>query len=97
VTIDPERDTPEVVGEFTSAFSDDIVGLTGTPEQIADVARLFAVYYQKGTANAEGGYLVDHSRSAFLMGRKGEPVALLPVDIEDRGESVAEVLDTWVN
>ena len=75
VTIDPARDTPAVVGEFTHAFSDDLLGLTGTPEQVDAAAKEFAIYYEKGEASANGGYLMDHSRAAYLMGRKGEPIA----------------------
>ena len=95
VTIDPERDTPEVVGEFASAFSDDLIGLTGTPEQVASAAKAFAVYYQKGEASDAGGYLMDHSRAAYLMGRKGEPIALLPV--ENSADEVAAELGKWVS
>ena len=46
-------------------------------EQIAAAAKAFAVYYAKREENEEGGYLMDHSRAAYLMGRKGEPIALL--------------------
>ena len=95
VTVDPERDTPEVVGEFTAAFSDDLVGLTGTAAQIAAAAKAFAVYYEKGETSAAGGYLMDHSRAAYLMGREGEPIALLPV--EKSGDEVAAELDKWVS
>jgi len=96
VTIDPARDTPEVVGEFTSAFSKDLIGLTGTPEQVDKAAKAFAVYYNKGEAGPDGkGYLMDHSRQAYLMGRKGEPIALLPV--EQGAEQVATELRKWVS
>lgn len=95
VTIDPERDTPEVVGEFASAFSDDLIGLTGTPEQVADAAKAFAVYYEKREENEAGGYLMDHSRAAYLMGREGEPIALLPVD--KSADEVAAELGKWVS
>lgn len=95
ITIDPERDTPAVVGEFTAAFSDRLMGLTGTPEQIADAAKAFAVYYTKGEVSEGGGYLMDHSRAAFLMGREGEPIALLPVDAG--ADLVAAELDKWVS
>ena len=95
VTIDPERDTPAVVGEFTAAFSDDLVGLTGTPEQIAAAAKAFAVYYTKGEVTENGGYMMDHSRAAYLMGRNGEPIALLPV--EKDGAGVAAELERWVS
>ena len=93
VTIDPARDTPKVVGEFTHAFSNDLLGLTGTAEQVDRAARAFAVYYQKGEGTS-GGYLMDHSRAAYLMGRKGEPIATLPVD--QSAEAVAAELAKWV-
>lgn len=95
VTIDPERDTPQVVGEFTSAFSEDLIGLTGTPEQVDQAAKTFAVYYAKGEANEAGGYLMDHSRSAYLMDRDGKPLALLPVD--QSGEAVAAEIEKWAS
>jgi protein SCO1/2 len=95
VTIDPARDTPEVVGEFTRAFSGDLLGLTGTAEQVDRAARAFAVYYQKGEDAGNGSYLMDHSRAAYLMGRDGEPIATLPVD--QSGEAVAAELAKWVS
>ena len=95
ITIDPARDTPEVVGEFTSAFSDDLLGLTGTPEQIDKAAKAFAVYYGKGEVSEAGGYLMDHSRAAYLMDRDGKPLALLPV--EKSAEDVAAELEKWVS
>jgi len=95
VTIDPERDTPQVVGEFTSAFSDDLIGLTGTPEQVDAAAQAFAVYYAKGEKNEAGGYLMDHSRSAYLMDPEGKPLALLPV--EGSGDGVAAEIEKWAS
>jgi protein SCO1 len=94
ITIDPERDTPQVVGEFAAAFSPDIIGLTGTPEQIAATAKTFKVFYAKGTAVEGGGYLVDHSNIVYLFGPEGEPLATLPVD--QGGEAVAAELAKWV-
>ncbi len=94
ISVDPERDTPAKVGEFTHAFSDDLLGLTGTPEQVKAAADAFKVFYKKGEMSAGGGYLVDHSGITYLMGRKGEPIALLPVD---KGpEAVAAELARWV-
>lgn len=95
VTIDPERDTPEVVGEFTSAFSDDLIGLTGTPEQVDEAAKAFSVYYAKGETSQGGGYLMDHSRAAYLMGPEGAPIALLRVD--EGPAAVAADLEKWVS
>jgi protein SCO1/2 len=93
VTIDPARDTPQVVGEFAAAFSPRLLGLTGTQAQIDAAAKAFAVYHARGKGTS-GGYLMDHSRTAFLMGRKGEPIALLPID--KAKEDVAAELEKWV-
>jgi protein SCO1/2 len=95
ITIDPERDTPQVVGEFAAAFSPDIVGLTGTPEQIAAVAKDFKVFHQKGEAQPGGGYLVDHSNVTYLFGPDGAPIATLPTDKD--GAAIAAELARWVN
>ncbi|WP_121117296.1 SCO family protein [Croceibacterium ferulae] len=95
ITIDPARDTPAVVAEFTKAFSPDLLGLTGTEAQIADTAKKFAIYYQKGEDSAGGGYLMDHSRGAYLMGPDGAPIALLPV--ERSPDAVATELARWVS
>lgn len=95
ITIDPERDTPQVVGEFAAAFSPDIIGLTGTPDQIAATARAFKVFYAKGDAVPGGGYLVDHSNIVYLFGPEGKPLATLPVD--QGADAVAAELRKWVN
>jgi protein SCO1/2 len=93
ISIDPARDTPKVVGEFAAAFSPRLLGLTGTPEQVAQAAKAFAAYYAKGEESG-GGYLMDHSRAAFLMDRDGKPIAMLPVD--KVATAVAAELKKWV-
>lgn len=95
ITIDPERDTAKVVGEFAAAFSPDIIGLTGTPDQIAAAAKAFKVFYAKGAPVEGGGYLVDHSNIVYLFGPSGEPLATLPVD--QGGDAVAAELAKWVS
>ncbi len=94
ISVDPERDTPEVIAEFTGAFSDDLIGLTGTPEQIAAAAKTFAVYYKKLDETAPGAYLMDHARTVILFGPEGEPIALLPAD--QGAEPVTAELVKWV-
>lgn len=93
ITVDPERDTPNVVGQWTAAFSPRLIGLTGTPAQVKAAAKAFAAYYSKGEDTA-GGYLMDHSRIAFLMDPDGKPIAMLPVD--KGGPAVAADLEKWV-
>ena len=94
VTIDPERDTAEVVGEFTANFHPRLIGLTGTPEQIAETAKTFAVVYSRGEEGEGGGYLMNHSNITFLFGPDGEPLATLPTD--QGAEAVAAELAKWV-
>ena len=95
ITIDPERDTAQVVGKYAANFGKDVVGLTGTPAQIADVAKKWAVYYAKRDDGKPEAYLMDHSRAAYLMGPDGEAIALLPA--EQDGKAVAAELAKWVN
>ena len=97
ISIDPERDTPRIVGEFAAAFSPRLLGLTGTPQQVAGAAKAFSAYYARGK-DTGGGYLMDHSRVAYLMDRDGKPLAMLSVDEGmDKGpEAVAAELAKWV-
>jgi protein SCO1/2 len=94
ITIDPARDTPARVGEFAAAFSPRLLGLTGSPEQVAAAAKAFAVPYAKGKETS-GGYLMDHGRIAFLMDRDGKPLAMLPAEKQD-AKAVAAELAKWV-
>ncbi len=94
ITIDPERDTPEKVAEYTANFGDNLIGLTGSSEAIAQAAENFSVFYSRGEDDANVGYLMQHSNAGYLMGRQGEPIALLPVDESAAG--VAEQLATFV-
>lgn len=66
VTIDPERDTPDVVGDFTDAMHPDMLGLTGSAEQIAAASRAYKTYYRKQDGDP-AYYLVDHSTFTYLM------------------------------
>ena len=74
VSIDPERDTPEVVKDYAAHFHPGTVGLTGTPEQVATAARAFRIYYRKAAPEEDGSYLVDHSSILFLMDGEGRYV-----------------------
>lgn len=94
ITIDPARDTPARVGEFAAAFGPRLLGLTGPAPEIDKTAKEFLAYYARGKATPGGGYLMDHSRIAYLMDRNGQPIAMLPVD---RGpDAVAAELAKWV-
>ena len=94
VTVDPERDTPAVVKQFAANFHPRMVGLTGSPAAIDRIKKGYAVYSAKGEPSPGGGYLVDHSRQAYLMNPAGEPVAFVE---QDKGpQAVADAIAKWV-
>jgi len=93
VTVDPARDTPAVLKQFVSAFHPRMVGLTGTDAQIAKIKTEYAVYSSKGDASPGGGYLVNHSRQAYLMDPDGKPLALLPQ--EQGPDAVVTEIKRW--
>lgn len=71
VSVDPERDTPELMAQYMSSFDQRIIGLTGTPEQVANVAKLYRAFYEK--VPQEGGeYTMNHTASAFLFDGNGQ-------------------------
>ena len=94
ISIDPERDTPEKVAEYTANFGDNLLGLTGSPEAVRQAATAFSVFYERGPDDPNVGYLMQHSNAAYLMDRQGQPIALLPVD--ESAEGVAAQLTQWV-
>ena len=70
VSIDPERDTPELLHTYLSSFDRRIRGFTGTPEQIAKIAKEYRVYYKK-IPQRDGTYVMDHSTIIYLMEADG--------------------------
>jgi protein SCO1/2 len=83
VTIDPERDTPEVLREYVAAFHPKLIGLTGTPRQIADAAEGFRVYYNKldlpkdeAEDSDADDYFMGHTTSIYLVGTDGKGLAV---------------------
>lgn len=76
ISLDPERDTPAQLAEYVKAFHPRLVGLTGTPEEVASAARAYRVYYKKvKDEKSTAGYTVDHTSILYLMDTKGEFVA----------------------
>jgi cytochrome oxidase Cu insertion factor (SCO1/SenC/PrrC family) len=73
VSIDPERDSPEVMANYVSNFGPRFVGLTGSPAQVADMAGQYRVFYAKqDNAQDPKNYLMDHSSIVYLMGADGK-------------------------
>jgi protein SCO1 len=84
VTVDPERDTPELLKLYLSNFDPRIVGLTGTPAEIASVAKAYGAIYQK--VATKNGYTYNHTVEVYLMGRDARRVSTLnskePEDVQ---------------
>ncbi|QLC22690.1 SCO family protein [Parasphingopyxis sp. CP4] len=93
VSVDPDRDTPEVLAEFTDNFHPRMLGLSGSREAIDAAVDSYGVYYQLGEDDGSGTYLVDHSNNAILFGPDGEPLAILP--LQDQPEAIADALLRW--
>ena len=91
ITVDPERDTPEKLKDYVVSFHPRAVGLTGTPEQIAAVAREYRVYYATARRDADKDYLVDHSSITYLIGPDGRFVKVF------RHEANAEEMADYLN
>ncbi len=66
ISIDPERDTPEIVGNFAFNLHEKMIGLTGSPEQVAQASKAYKTYYKAHPADDEY-YLVDHSTFSYLV------------------------------
>ncbi|MEO1206746.1 MAG: SCO family protein [Pseudomonadota bacterium] len=78
VTVDPERDTVEQLQAYMSSFHDGITGLTGTPEQIAQVAKLYRAYFKKAPSPTDpDDYTMDHSATVYLFDGSGRLTSTL--------------------
>jgi protein SCO1/2 len=71
VTVDPERDTPEIMKSYVSNVSDRIVGISGEPEKVHAMARSFGIYWKKVELE-NSDYTMDHTASILLLNRHGD-------------------------
>ncbi len=79
VSVDPERDTPESLKNYAAYFHPSLIGVTGTPEQVAALAKAFGAGYIRQPARSDGSYAVDHSANTYVVGRDGKLAATLPL------------------
>jgi protein SCO1/2 len=83
ITVDPERDTSEVLADYTTAFDPTFVGLTGDPADIDRIATTYGVYYKAEESTSSAGYLVDHTSTVMVVDRNGELKLLVSFDATD--------------
>ncbi|HEX8403933.1 MAG TPA: SCO family protein [Duganella sp.] len=72
VTVDPERDTKELLAQYVPAFDARFLGLYGTPEQTAAVGKEFKVFYSKVDGKTPGSYSIDHTAASYIFDRNGK-------------------------
>ncbi len=80
ITVDPERDTQEVMAQYRTLFHPRLVGLTGTPEQIEQVTKAYKVYYAKVDDPSLSEYTMDHSSYIYFMDPENTLLALYKID-----------------
>ena len=77
VTLDPARDTPQVLREYAAAFDASLIALRGSDEETRRIATAYKVYFEKRPLEG-GGYLIDHAAFTFLLDREGRYIAFFP-------------------
>jgi protein SCO1/2 len=70
VTVDPERDTPEMLKAYVASFDPSFVALRGSPEQTREAAKAFKIFYARVPGKTEGSYTVDHTAGAYVLDRE---------------------------
>ena len=77
VSVDPARDTPEILSAYVKAFNPSFVGLTGTEEQLGKTAKSFKAYYAKSSGGTAEQYSMDHASSFYILDQEGEARVLV--------------------
>jgi len=72
VSVDPERDTPQILKAYMSSFGPDFIALRGTPEQTKTAAQNFKVFYAKSLGKTEGSYTIDHTAGSYVFDAQGK-------------------------
>lgn len=94
VTLDPERDTPQVLAKYVPSFNPGFLGLSGDAETTARTAQDFKVFFSKQVSNSRAGYLIDHSAGVYVFDKKGE--LRLFVNFGQKAKDIAHDLDLLI-
>lgn len=85
VTVDPARDTPELLDRYVTSFDPSFLGAYGSEAQIAEAAALYGVYYEAQEGTKATGYLVDHTATLMVIDPEGHLKLLLPFGVSAEG------------
>ncbi|MFN8381060.1 MAG: SCO family protein [Anaerolineales bacterium] len=88
ISLDPERDTPEKLEQYVTHFHPSFVGVTGTPDELAKVASLYGIFYEKVAGTDNSGYLLNHTATLLVIDREGYLKLVFPF-----GVTVPEIVD----
>lgn len=90
VSVDPQRDTPQLLGRYTLSFAPQILGLTGTDAQLTALTKRYRAAYRRDAPDADGNYAVYHSSAVFVFDREGR--ARLLASPSESSEQLAQDL-----
>ena len=93
ITVDPERDT-KLLSDYVAAFHKSFIGLTGSPEEIRQVANAYKAFYAKVPTERSGEYAIDHTGVIYLMGRDGQYLGFMPP--QTGPEKLTEILRKYL-
>jgi protein SCO1/2 len=94
ISVDPERDTPEALGDYVAHFDPSFLGVTGTEDEIAELATLYGIFYEKHEGSAASGYLIDHTATVLVVDENGALKLILPfgTTADEIAEDLAHML-----
>jgi len=98
ITVDPERDTPEIMEDYVKHFHPDFLGLTPrTAEETFSVASQYGIYYEKQYYGSEAGYLMDHTATVILVDKESKIRVIYPFGTtpEDMAADLKYILSRW--
>jgi protein SCO1/2 len=95
ISVDPDRDTPKFLGEYTRYFHPRLIGLTGDAASIEDIAKRYNVRYQFVGKGQTSNYTIDHTANIYVIDRQGKLIAILPHGLPPR--ALADSLMNVIN
>jgi protein SCO1/2 len=81
ISLDPERDTPEKLAEYVAHFHPSFIGITGSKDQLDEIASLYGIFYEKTEGTVNTGYMIDHTATLLVIDREGYLKLVFPFGV----------------